>query len=75
MGRKSKGFTLVEVVASITIFMVAAALAMSGYIFLSKKAQQRNTQNELNNDAQRAIERLKIDMRLSSMNQISGTRV
>ena len=70
MARKSKGFTLVEVVASLTIFMVAAALAMSGYILLSKKAQQRNTQNELNNDAQTAIERLKTDMRLSSMNQI-----
>ena len=70
MERKSKGFTLVEVMASLTIFVLAFSLAMSGYIFLSKKSQQRNTQNELNNDAQRAIERLKVDMRLSSMNQI-----
>lgn len=68
MKKKSRGFTLLEVVASVTIFVAAVALAMSGYIFLSKNANQNDVQNELNNDAKRAIERLKQDMRLSTMN-------
>ena len=68
MNKKSRGFTLLEVTASITIFVAAVALALSGYVFLAKNANQNEVQNELNNDAKNAIERLKADMRLSTMN-------
>ena len=70
MMKKQTGFTLVEVSAAATIFLAAVLLAMTGYVFLSKNAQQHDVQNELNNDSKKAIERLKGDMRLSSINQI-----
>ncbi len=70
MNRKLSGFTLVEVMASVTILVTAMALAMTGYIYLTKNARQNDVQSELNNDAKKAIERLKKDMRLSSMTEM-----
>jgi type II secretory pathway pseudopilin PulG len=67
---RKNAFSLVETLAAITIFVAATALALSGYMYLVKNANKNDTQNELNNDAQVAIERLKGDIRLSSMNEI-----
>ncbi len=66
----AKGFTLIEVVASTTILVMALALALSGYIFLLKNTNQSDIQYELDLDVQMAIEHLKKDLRLSSMDEI-----
>ena len=64
------GFTLVETVAAITILVMAVAMALSGYLFLMKRVNQADTQDELDIDAQMAIEWIKHDMRLSSMSKM-----
>lgn len=63
-------FTLIEVVVALTIFVGVTALALSGYVYLAKNAHQVDIQSKLNMDGQQAIEQLKMDMRLSSMNQM-----
>ena len=68
----SKGFTLVEAVAAMTILVATISLALSGYMFLLKNANQADVQHELDIDVQVAIERLKKDLRLSSMDEIFG---
>lgn len=68
--QKTDAFTLVEMIAAITLFVAATALALSGYMYLIKNTSKNDVQNELNNDAQNAIEHLKRDIRLSSMNEI-----
>lgn len=71
MARKNrKGFTLVEAVVALAILVFAMSMAMSGYIFLLKNADEADTQNELDNDVQLTIERLKKDIRLSTMNEM-----
>ncbi|RLA42808.1 MAG: hypothetical protein DRQ97_13540, partial [Gammaproteobacteria bacterium] len=66
----SKGFTLIEAVAAMAILVLALTMALSGYVFLLKNANQGNVQHELDVDVQLAIEHLKKDLRLSSMDEI-----
>lgn len=61
------GFTLVEVTAAVVLLVMALALALSGYMFSLKNINQGDVQNELDMDVQLAIERLKVDLRLSSL--------
>ncbi|MEI6892560.1 MAG: type II secretion system protein [Pontiella sp.] len=63
-------FTLIEAITAITLFTMAMALAMSGFIFLLKNTNQENAQNELDIDVQQTMERLKHDIRLSSLDEI-----
>lgn len=66
MNRK-QGFTLLEVMAAVTLLVMALALALSGYMFSLKNINQGDVQNELDIDVQLAMERLKVDLRLSSL--------
>lgn len=68
----SKGFTLIEVIASMTILVIAISMALSGYLFLLKNANQADVQHQLDGEVQAAIESLKMDLRLSSMDEIFG---
>jgi prepilin-type N-terminal cleavage/methylation domain-containing protein len=68
MNMKSKqGFTLVEVVAAVVLLVMALGLALSGYLFSLNNVNQGDVQNELDSDVQLAMERLKKDLRLSSL--------
>jgi prepilin-type N-terminal cleavage/methylation domain-containing protein len=67
---RKEAFSLIETLAAIVIFAIATSLALGGYMYLVKNANKNDVQNELNNDAQNAIEQLKRDIRLSSMNEI-----
>jgi prepilin-type N-terminal cleavage/methylation domain-containing protein len=69
---RKNGFTLVEVMVALTILVAAVSMALTGYMLLLKKSNNLNTQLELDQDIQNAIERLKIDLRLSSMDEILG---
>ena len=68
--RSLQGFTLVEVSASVVLLMMAMALALSGYMFALKNISQADVQNELDIDVQLAMESLKRDLRLSSLDEM-----
>jgi hypothetical protein len=70
MNNNSKGFTLVEVSAATTLLVVAMGLAIAGYMFTLKNINQGDVQNELDIDVQIAMENLKTDLRLSSMDKM-----
>ena len=61
------GFTLIEVTVAVALLVMALALALSGYMFSLKNINQGDVQNELDIDVQLAMERLKKDLRLSSL--------
>ncbi|RKX33820.1 MAG: hypothetical protein DRP64_20620 [Verrucomicrobia bacterium] len=61
------GFTLVEVTAAVVLLVMAMALALSGYVFSLKNINQGDVQNDLDIDVQLTMERLKKDLRLSSL--------
>jgi prepilin-type N-terminal cleavage/methylation domain-containing protein len=62
-----KGFTLIEVSAAVALLVLTLSLALAGYMFALKNINQGDVQNELDMDVQLAMERLKIDLRLSSL--------
>jgi hypothetical protein len=66
----ARGFTLVEVTAAVMLLVIALALAVGGYLFTLKNTNQGDVQNELDIDVQVAMERLKMDLRLSSLDEI-----
>jgi prepilin-type N-terminal cleavage/methylation domain-containing protein len=67
MRHKKQGFTLIEVTAAVVLLVMAMALALFGYMFSLKNINQGDVQNELDMDVQLAMERLKKDLRLSSL--------
>lgn len=66
----TEGFTLVEISVAVTLLVIAMALALSGYIFSLKNVNEGDVQNELDIDVQLAMERLKKDLRLSSLDNM-----
>lgn len=66
------GFTLVEVMGSLTLLVIAMTMALAGYMLLLKNNNRAGVQHELDIDVQLAIESLKTDLRLSSMDEIFG---
>ena len=64
---QKKGFTLLEVSVTVALLVMALGLALTGYMFSLKNINQGDVQNELDIDVQLAMERLKIDLRLSSL--------
>jgi len=67
---KRGGFTLIEAIAALALFCVAMALGMAGFSFLLTNTNQENAQTELDIDVQQTMERLKFDLRLSSLDEI-----
>lgn len=65
-----QGFTLLEIMASVTLLVLAMGMALSGYMFSLNNINQSDIQNELDTDVQLAIERLKVDLRLSSLDSM-----
>ena len=57
--RNKTGFTIIEVVVSVTIVTIVLGVAMRGFIIMMKSQQQAEVQNELDVEVQWAIERLK----------------
>ncbi|MFC1467377.1 type II secretion system protein J [Verrucomicrobiota bacterium] len=68
--KKRCGFTLVEVSVAATLFILTAALVMSGTMHTMKKSRFTEAQNELDMDAQLTIESLRNSMRLSSLDEM-----
>jgi hypothetical protein len=68
--RGKSGFTLAEVSIAAAIQVVAIALAMAGLIYVFTEMKQMETQVDLDMDVQIAMERVKGDLRLSSVNEM-----
>lgn len=66
----TEGFTLVEISVSVTLLVIAMALAITGYIYSLKNVNEGDVQNELDIHVQLAMERLKLDLRLSSLDKM-----
>ncbi len=68
--KKSLGFTLVEVSTATALLVGTLGLAIAGYMFSLKTINQGDVQNELDIDIQIAMENLKVDLRLSSLDKM-----
>ncbi len=68
--RSKHGFTLVEASISVTITTLVLGIAIGGYMFALKNTNESDTQSDLDIDVQLAMERLKKDLRLSSLDEI-----
>ncbi|MCF7864855.1 MAG: hypothetical protein K9L89_08700 [Kiritimatiellales bacterium] len=65
-----QGFTLIEAIGAVAITTVALGLAIGGLVYSLKHTNQNDVQSELDIDVQLAMERLKMDLRLSSLDEI-----
>jgi type II secretory pathway pseudopilin PulG len=68
--RHKQGFTLVEASAAVTIIVITLGMAIGGFMYTLKKTNESDVQSELDIDVQLAMERLKKDLRLSSLDEI-----
>jgi type II secretory pathway pseudopilin PulG len=64
------GYSLVEIMAAVSIVVTALGMSMSGFVFLMKSQVQREQHNELDIEVQAAAENLKSDLRLSSLDMM-----
>ena len=68
-GHPTRGFTLTEMSVATLVFTISTAMALSGFTYVLRAGQQRQIQNELDIDVQKAMERIRHDLRLSSLNE------
>ena len=64
------GFTLVELSTAASITVIAVTIAMGALVYGLRAAGQSQIQNELDIDVQKSMERLKHDIRLSSLDEM-----
>lgn len=65
-----QGFTLVEVSVAAALMLIAMAMSMAGLRYAFRGTSQNATQDELDVDVQVAMERLKRDLRMTSLDEI-----
>ncbi|VGO19157.1 PulJ/GspJ family protein [Pontiella sulfatireligans] len=68
--KNKQGFTLIEALGAFLMVVIALGLGMTGYIYTLKNTNESDIQSELDINVQQAMERLKSDLRLSSLDQI-----
>lgn len=66
----SQGFTLIEMCVSVAVIVVTATLALTGLIHVLRAAKFNDIQNELDVDVQMAMEKLKYNARLSTLEKM-----
>jgi prepilin-type N-terminal cleavage/methylation domain-containing protein len=64
------GFTLVELSVSAAILVIALTMAMAGFVYVIRGTRQSTVQDELDIDVQIAMESLKKNLRLTSLNMM-----
>lgn len=65
-----KGYTLIEVMLSVVILSAVFAMAILGWLYVIRGERMNNVQNELDIDVRGAMERIKAELRLSSLDHI-----
>ncbi len=68
--RSKSGFTLLEASAAAMLTVAVLGMAIGGFMFALKNTNESDVQSELDIDVQLAMERLKKDLRLSSLDEI-----
>ena len=68
--RSKRGFSLVETSVATTLTTLVLGLAIGGFMFALKNSNESDIQSELDIDVQISMERLKKDLRLSSLYEI-----
>ncbi len=68
--QRTSGFTIVEVIVASSLLIVTITLAMSGLVYLISETTKSSKQAELDIEVQIAMERLKRDLRLSSLDHM-----
>ena len=66
--KQKSGFTLAEVIIASFVVVIAVAMCMVGFVYVIKSANQNAVQQELDTQVQNSMERLKYDLRLSTLN-------
>ena len=64
------GFTLVEILVATAILGITMIAAVSGWLYVFRGERMNSVQNELDMDVRAAMERLRADIRLSSIDKM-----
>jgi type II secretory pathway pseudopilin PulG len=64
------GFTMVEIMVSTVILSLALTAAISGWLYVFRGEKMNSVQNELDMDVRKAMERIRADLRLSSIDKM-----
>jgi type II secretory pathway pseudopilin PulG len=67
---RRSGFTIVELVVSTAIAVIAVTMTVRGYVYLLRQTHLQDTQDVLDVDVQVALEHIKYNMRLSSLDRM-----
>ena len=68
--RRRGGFSLTELSVASSLMVVAGTMALAGLVHAVRSTRQSTTKDELDMDVQTAMERVKSDIRLSSMDEM-----
>ncbi|MCX7591649.1 MAG: hypothetical protein N2255_08485, partial [Kiritimatiellae bacterium] len=68
--KRCDGFTLVEIIIATALLIIAVGVSMNALLHTIKANRLADVQNELDIDVQTAMERLKSDIRLSSLDKM-----
>lgn len=72
--RPALGFSLIELMVSLTIGLVIAIAAMSAYLGASSSSKLSDAQSRMNEDAQAALTILAQQIRMAGTNPVQGNR-
>lgn len=72
--RSSRGFSLIELMVSLTIGLVIAIAAMSAYLGAASSSKLADAQSRMNEDAQAALSVLAQQIRMAGTNPMQGNR-
>jgi len=64
------GFTMVEIMVSTAILSLGLAMAITGWLYVFRGQKMISVQNKLDMDVRAAMERVRADLRLSSIDKI-----
>ena len=73
-GRHSQGFSLIELMVSLTIGLVIAVAAMSAYLGAASASKMTDAQTRMNEDAQAALNILVQQLRMAGTNPVQANR-
>ena len=65
-----RGYSLIELMISMAILVIATAVAVTGWQYIVRGERLNSIQNELDIDVRNTMERIRRDLRLSSMDHI-----
>jgi len=72
--RRIKGFSLIELMVSLTIGLVIAVAAISAYLGAAGASKMSNAQSRMNEDAQAALNVLAQQIRMAGTNPVQANR-